>query len=189
MHDVKVEFSTDLGTFVESGTASYSAITRSGTGVASANLVSDKKGKATVTVKALEPHNSPPDDLTATVKKVEVLFDNTYHLFSDAAGTADVWADDDFVVYVNGKVVFENLDGTAAAIGPIKFEAKAKDTLRIKAINAGETGKLAWGVMQLTPVYLKKGSKVIQVHPGEKHGWDYYYGNYVFVDQTMEIPW
>jgi hypothetical protein len=95
----------------------------------------------------------------------------------------------DLNVYVNEKVVFGNLDNTAAAIGPISFEAKKDDTLRIEAINAGETGVTSYGCMQLTPVYLRKGTKTVLVHGGAKHMWDYFYGNFIFVNAAMPIPW
>ena len=74
----------------------------------------------------------------------------------------EILVDDDLTVRLNGRTIFEDGDGSASLIAPIRFSARAGDRLRIIAADAQEFCR------ELGPLYLhcRTGGKARKLSDG-----------------------
>jgi hypothetical protein len=155
------------------------------------NGIGDVTGSAGKTV---SPTQTTTYTLTATnsagtaKEKVTVTVENTgksYTLSSKPDGTGQIGADDDLNIYLNGKAIYiDTLPGAGPSYGPLKFEAKAGDTLRLEAINAYSTGP---DTCVVSDVYLTDSTgKSLQVV--SRSDWNPACPR-IFLDKTVGIPW
>lgn len=87
--------------------------------------------------------------------KVEECEDNIREMILSGglSPEAEIGADDDFEIYLNGVIVFQNMDGESNGSPPFKIKVKNGDTLRIVGYNTIPPCAI------LTPFYLHFGGK------------------------------
>lgn len=103
----------------------------------------------------------------------------TYVISGGPSALIPIAVDDDLSIEVNGETVYQDNDGTASVLDPIKFIALPGDLVHITALDLG------WGARKLSSLYLisdGKSYKITDAITQESKS-----GERIFFDKTFKI--